>query len=83
MKPTMTQSLMKALGTGNYTLDGNNIIDRRIPGFNSERNVAQVREAKGRIYINKFRGHWYKPGQEKGFDTVRDAVDYILGNDNG
>lgn len=73
----MKRDLMKALGR-NYTLDGNSITDNRVSGFSSERNVAQIRESKGVLYVNVYKGYFYKPGEEKGFSDVGEAMLYIL-----
>ena len=73
----MKKELMKALGR-KYILDGNNIIDSSVQGFDAHRNVAQVREFKGMLHVNRYNGYWYKSGEEKDFATVQEAVNYIL-----
>lgn len=73
----MKRELLKALGR-NYKMDGNNILDTQVQGFDPKRNVATVREVRGVLYVNRYRGYHYKPHEEVQFDSVEEAKNYIL-----
>jgi len=60
----MKKNLQAVLGK-DFKVEGSDrkmeVTDNKILGYNAERNVAQVEVRNGKIFVNVYRGYFYKP----------------------
>jgi len=75
----MREQIMKALKAKGYAVSGAStleVTDPKVQGYTPERNVAQIKLVGG-IFVNPYRGHWYKPGEFVQVDSVDEVVRLI------
>ena len=76
----MKKELMKALGKRYKLENDNTIVDTSVGGFDHLRNVAQVREVRGKLVIKLYdpTKRWFS-SDESFYANTEEAAKYIKG----
>ena len=78
----MKKELQTALGK-TFSVTGSDkrmeVTDKQVEGYNPERNVALVEVRNGKLFVNVYRGYFYKPAEFVEVKDIAEVKARILG----